>query len=72
MVRPLYERGETDGETLTESRKLVRVSPEERKLIVDAAELLSEQSAPAAPEERAANQSPVKGTKFLDASGRFP
>jgi hypothetical protein len=39
------------------------------KLVADAAELLSVQSAPAADEP---DQSPVKDAKFLDDEGRFP
>jgi len=39
------------------------------KLVADAAELLSVQSAPAAKES---DQSPVNDAKFLDGEGRFP
>jgi hypothetical protein len=42
------------------------------KLVVDAAELLSEQSHPAPDQGRAADQSPVNSAKFLDDFGRFP
>lgn len=42
------------------------------RLVVEAAGLLSEQSAPAPEQAREADQSPVIGAKFLDDSGRFP
>jgi hypothetical protein len=42
------------------------------KLVVDAAELLSEQSASVPEQVREADQSPVIDAKFLDDSGRFP
>jgi hypothetical protein len=42
------------------------------KLVVDAAELLSEQSLPMPTQGNLANQSPVIDAKFLDDSGRFP
>jgi hypothetical protein len=59
---------------LADERRILKVASRRKaaKLIADAAELLSEQSAPASPEERVAHQSPVNGAKFLDDSGRFP
>jgi hypothetical protein len=56
---------------LADERRILKVASRRKaaKLIADAAELLSEQSAPASPE---AHQSPVNGVKFLDDSGRFP
>jgi hypothetical protein len=59
---------------LADERRILKVASRRKaaKLIVDAAELLSEQSAPAAQKESEAHQSPVKDVKFLDDSGRFP
>ena len=59
---------------LADERRILRVASRRKaaKLIVDAAELLSEQSAPASAQDHPSHQSPVKGAKFLDDSGRFP
>jgi len=59
---------------LADDKRILKVASRRKaaKLVVDAAELLSEQSVPAARPERTAHQSPVKGAKFLDDSGRFP
>jgi hypothetical protein len=42
------------------------------KLVADAGELLSVQSALPRPSGKAPDQSPVKGAKFLDGKERFP
>ena len=42
------------------------------KLVVDAVELLSVQSAVLAERDENVDQSPVSSAKFLDDSGRFP
>jgi hypothetical protein len=59
---------------LADERRILKVASRRKaaKLIVDAAELLSEQSAPASQEEREAHQSAVIPAMFLDDSGRFP
>ena len=59
---------------LADDKRILKVASRRRaaKLVVDAAELLSEQSTPAARPERRGHQSPVKGAKFLDDSRRFP
>ena len=55
---------------LADGKSIFRVASRRQaaKLVVDAAELLSEQSA--APAET--DQSAVKDAKFLDGRGRFP
>jgi hypothetical protein len=59
---------------LADERRILKVASRRKaaKLIVDAAELLSEQSEVAARQEPAAHQSTVSDVKFLDDSGRFP
>jgi hypothetical protein len=59
---------------LADERRILKVASRRKaaKLIVDAAELLSEQSAPAAPEERAAHQSPVITPVVPDPSHNVP
>ena len=59
---------------LADEQRILKVASRRKaaKLVVDAAELLSEQSVPRPAQRRVADQSPVNGAKFLDDSGRFP
>jgi hypothetical protein len=59
---------------LADEQRVLKVASRRKaaKLVVDAAELLSEQSLPRSEQGTVADQSPVKGAKFLDDSGRFP
>ena len=59
---------------LADQKRILKVASRRKaaKLVVDAAELLSEQSPPAPEKGCETDQSPVNGAKFLDDSGRFP
>ncbi len=59
---------------LADERRILTVASRRKaaKLVVDAAELLSEQSAPAAQEERAADQSPVISQIIPDPTHKVP
>ena len=59
---------------LADEQRVLKVASRRKaaKLVVDAAELLSEQSGPASERGNPEHQSLVNGTKFLDDSGRFP
>jgi hypothetical protein len=71
-----YSIAKVDGEyvVLADEQRILKVASRRKaaKLVVDAAELLSEQSAEASERGHLEHQSPVNGTKFLDDSGRFP
>ena len=59
---------------LADDQCVLRVASRRKaaKLVVDAAELLSVQSAPPLESTQDSDQSPVRCAKFLDDEGRFP
>jgi hypothetical protein len=59
---------------LADEQSVLRVASRRKaaKLVVDASELLSVQSAPPCESAAEADQSAVKSLKLLDGEGRFP
>ena len=59
---------------LADEQRILKVASRRKaaKLVVDAAELLSEQSLRRPEQSNVPDQSGVNGAKFLDDSGRFP
>ena len=74
MARYSIRKQGCDYIVLADDQCILRVASRRKaaKLVVDAAELLSEQSALPLESAEHSDQSPVKGAKFLDGEERFP